>query len=390
MLRSLVGSEMCIRDSRHRNPQLSTSIRSTSLNMPSATYAAEGNTSLNTSSCFATTMGRSEMCGSLGQSLRRGVVLPNMAEVSSPLGCTSPLTRNPQHQQHLWASSSRDPCPPPSMPTTGTNDDEDRGNSPSSSPWSPNPNHSPIEREATDDRSPLTPINTTPSPLQSTNTGSKHHLSTTGSGRATDKRTPPPTDFSGKSLMGHYDSDPHPHSTGMTQSDSDNTTIHQHHTHHTDPTATSSIMINVAGYEDRSFGSPQQVNPPSTGAHRVSTATSRLHNAESDSNTSSATFTYNRTNSNSCCIAVPLARPLESGGLKSVATAPHLDEHLEDSDDASSYCSSSIIDDELDNNNNNNSNTCLLYTSDAADEEDSVDLGGRRIIKKKKKKNHNK
>eukprot|EP00658_Telonema_sp_P-2_P031541 TRINITY_DN2357_c0_g1_i3.p1 TRINITY_DN2357_c0_g1~~TRINITY_DN2357_c0_g1_i3.p1 ORF type:complete len:383 (+),score=120.44 TRINITY_DN2357_c0_g1_i3:78-1226(+) len=28
---------------------------------------------------------------------------------------------------------------------------------------------------------------------------------------------------------------------------------------------------------------------------------------------------------------------------------------------------------------------CLLYTSDAADEEDSVDLGGRRIIKKKKK-----
>eukprot|EP00658_Telonema_sp_P-2_P065809 TRINITY_DN5497_c0_g1_i2.p1 TRINITY_DN5497_c0_g1~~TRINITY_DN5497_c0_g1_i2.p1 ORF type:complete len:366 (-),score=95.58 TRINITY_DN5497_c0_g1_i2:61-1158(-) len=29
---------------------------------------------------------------------------------------------------------------------------------------------------------------------------------------------------------------------------------------------------------------------------------------------------------------------------------------------------------------------CLLYTSDAADEEDSVDLGGRRIIKKKKKK----
>eukprot|EP00658_Telonema_sp_P-2_P055219 TRINITY_DN43906_c0_g1_i2.p1 TRINITY_DN43906_c0_g1~~TRINITY_DN43906_c0_g1_i2.p1 ORF type:complete len:385 (-),score=71.79 TRINITY_DN43906_c0_g1_i2:62-1111(-) len=30
--------------------------------------------------------------------------------------------------------------------------------------------------------------------------------------------------------------------------------------------------------------------------------------------------------------------------------------------------------------------TCLLYTSDAADEEDSVDLGGRRIIKKKKKK----
>eukprot|EP00658_Telonema_sp_P-2_P014225 TRINITY_DN15402_c0_g1_i1.p1 TRINITY_DN15402_c0_g1~~TRINITY_DN15402_c0_g1_i1.p1 ORF type:complete len:365 (-),score=8.90 TRINITY_DN15402_c0_g1_i1:32-1126(-) len=28
--------------------------------------------------------------------------------------------------------------------------------------------------------------------------------------------------------------------------------------------------------------------------------------------------------------------------------------------------------------------TCLLYTSDAADEEDSVDLGGRRIIKKKK------
>eukprot|EP00658_Telonema_sp_P-2_P031607 TRINITY_DN23614_c0_g1_i2.p1 TRINITY_DN23614_c0_g1~~TRINITY_DN23614_c0_g1_i2.p1 ORF type:complete len:435 (-),score=75.16 TRINITY_DN23614_c0_g1_i2:80-1279(-) len=29
--------------------------------------------------------------------------------------------------------------------------------------------------------------------------------------------------------------------------------------------------------------------------------------------------------------------------------------------------------------------TCLLYTSDAADEEDSVDLGGRRIIKKKKK-----
>eukprot|EP00658_Telonema_sp_P-2_P081632 TRINITY_DN8428_c0_g1_i1.p1 TRINITY_DN8428_c0_g1~~TRINITY_DN8428_c0_g1_i1.p1 ORF type:complete len:421 (+),score=80.09 TRINITY_DN8428_c0_g1_i1:150-1265(+) len=31
--------------------------------------------------------------------------------------------------------------------------------------------------------------------------------------------------------------------------------------------------------------------------------------------------------------------------------------------------------------------TCLLYTSDAADEEDSVDLGGRRILKKKKKKN---
>eukprot|EP00658_Telonema_sp_P-2_P016067 TRINITY_DN16225_c0_g1_i3.p1 TRINITY_DN16225_c0_g1~~TRINITY_DN16225_c0_g1_i3.p1 ORF type:complete len:333 (+),score=106.37 TRINITY_DN16225_c0_g1_i3:119-1117(+) len=31
-------------------------------------------------------------------------------------------------------------------------------------------------------------------------------------------------------------------------------------------------------------------------------------------------------------------------------------------------------------------NTCLLYTSDAADEEDSVDLGGRRIIKKKKNK----
>eukprot|EP00658_Telonema_sp_P-2_P070426 TRINITY_DN59944_c0_g1_i1.p1 TRINITY_DN59944_c0_g1~~TRINITY_DN59944_c0_g1_i1.p1 ORF type:complete len:399 (+),score=98.59 TRINITY_DN59944_c0_g1_i1:132-1328(+) len=29
-------------------------------------------------------------------------------------------------------------------------------------------------------------------------------------------------------------------------------------------------------------------------------------------------------------------------------------------------------------------NACLLYTSDAADEEDSVDLGGRRIIKKKK------
>eukprot|EP00658_Telonema_sp_P-2_P041930 TRINITY_DN30043_c0_g1_i2.p1 TRINITY_DN30043_c0_g1~~TRINITY_DN30043_c0_g1_i2.p1 ORF type:complete len:415 (-),score=129.39 TRINITY_DN30043_c0_g1_i2:109-1353(-) len=32
--------------------------------------------------------------------------------------------------------------------------------------------------------------------------------------------------------------------------------------------------------------------------------------------------------------------------------------------------------------------TCLLYTSDAADEEDSVDLGGRRIIKKKKKKEY--
>eukprot|EP00658_Telonema_sp_P-2_P030731 TRINITY_DN23157_c0_g1_i1.p1 TRINITY_DN23157_c0_g1~~TRINITY_DN23157_c0_g1_i1.p1 ORF type:complete len:434 (+),score=92.96 TRINITY_DN23157_c0_g1_i1:113-1414(+) len=32
----------------------------------------------------------------------------------------------------------------------------------------------------------------------------------------------------------------------------------------------------------------------------------------------------------------------------------------------------------------NNNNSCLLYTSDAADEEDSVDLGGRRIIKKKK------
>eukprot|EP00658_Telonema_sp_P-2_P062681 TRINITY_DN5136_c0_g1_i2.p1 TRINITY_DN5136_c0_g1~~TRINITY_DN5136_c0_g1_i2.p1 ORF type:complete len:474 (-),score=109.86 TRINITY_DN5136_c0_g1_i2:61-1482(-) len=31
------------------------------------------------------------------------------------------------------------------------------------------------------------------------------------------------------------------------------------------------------------------------------------------------------------------------------------------------------------------SGVCLLYTSDAADEEDSVDLGGRRIIKKKKK-----
>eukprot|EP00658_Telonema_sp_P-2_P009368 TRINITY_DN13509_c0_g1_i7.p1 TRINITY_DN13509_c0_g1~~TRINITY_DN13509_c0_g1_i7.p1 ORF type:complete len:501 (-),score=100.84 TRINITY_DN13509_c0_g1_i7:14-1357(-) len=33
-----------------------------------------------------------------------------------------------------------------------------------------------------------------------------------------------------------------------------------------------------------------------------------------------------------------------------------------------------------------NNRICLLYTSDAADEEDSVDLGGRRIIKKKKKK----
>eukprot|EP00658_Telonema_sp_P-2_P054684 TRINITY_DN43504_c0_g1_i1.p1 TRINITY_DN43504_c0_g1~~TRINITY_DN43504_c0_g1_i1.p1 ORF type:complete len:333 (-),score=76.23 TRINITY_DN43504_c0_g1_i1:89-1087(-) len=32
--------------------------------------------------------------------------------------------------------------------------------------------------------------------------------------------------------------------------------------------------------------------------------------------------------------------------------------------------------------------SCLLYTSDAADEEDSVDLGGRRIIKKKKKYDH--
>eukprot|EP00658_Telonema_sp_P-2_P042845 TRINITY_DN30817_c0_g2_i1.p1 TRINITY_DN30817_c0_g2~~TRINITY_DN30817_c0_g2_i1.p1 ORF type:complete len:444 (-),score=92.48 TRINITY_DN30817_c0_g2_i1:11-1342(-) len=31
------------------------------------------------------------------------------------------------------------------------------------------------------------------------------------------------------------------------------------------------------------------------------------------------------------------------------------------------------------------SGVCLLYTSDAADEEDSVDIGGRRIIKKKKK-----
>eukprot|EP00658_Telonema_sp_P-2_P078232 TRINITY_DN7281_c0_g1_i3.p1 TRINITY_DN7281_c0_g1~~TRINITY_DN7281_c0_g1_i3.p1 ORF type:complete len:369 (-),score=78.83 TRINITY_DN7281_c0_g1_i3:54-1037(-) len=33
---------------------------------------------------------------------------------------------------------------------------------------------------------------------------------------------------------------------------------------------------------------------------------------------------------------------------------------------------------------------CLLYTSDAADEEDSVDLGGRRIIKKKKKQKYKK